>query len=654
MVNHRFKIWIFAVFTAFVSLTGCSEALLSDVDCSGQPPIDGPVYIRFQMRLAENGSPGASRVATRADETPGTSRENAINTIDLLVCDVESGTLLKQVSLLKSQVERLMSEQSLTMGIDIDAVENPKVYIYVAANLPAILRDKIHHGKTVENLSAHSSETEYWDVMNDFVPGSSGSQEALESGGETGIPMTGQFYTTAQSGSDKTYELSISGEYTEESPLVLTADVERIVAKIHVLATATTDDDGTDYAAACSRSSGDEDTDTYFETHYSDNGWIRLENVRYIPNGTNKSTYLFRQAYDMSGSFEHGPYYKYPQYRDLNMSLDDYGHSVGNSVEFDEDTWSRDFTFYNTLSLHKDIASENAHFATVEKYDTQRLQVTSSGSGSDNRYTKGMYCLENYFSQPSDPKIYEDYGNAIPMVTHVSIAAKIIPRQLVIHAKYMSRMNAFVEAYRSDPVKFRSEYGLGRDDFGENDIERWNVIKTKYVTYFTETEYMLRSFRIITVDSEEDAKDIINWSLKHNKAWSRNPADFEQGKFPDDTFYSYDSQYDNQEKPDKDWPRYFYVTIGAVVAASGDDAAFRTYSVQHVGGWGYYYTYIDDALISGNAPYKSSQVNRNSYYIIHVQTFGTPGGTVTRPEYIKVNTSAVGWDYAGKGEIELH
>ena len=76
----------------------------------------------------------------------------------------------------------------------------------------------------------------------------------------------------------------------------------------------------------------------------------------------------------------------------------------------------------------------------------------------------------------------------------------------------------------------------------------------------------------------------------------------------------------------------------------------------HIGGWGYYYTYLDEfgAPHEGRTPYTASQVTRNTYYLITVEKFGVPGGSTSRPEYIRVNTEPVVWDYEGKGDIDLH
>ncbi len=155
----------------------------------------------------------------------------------------------------------------------------------------------------------------------------------------------------------------------------------------------------------------------------------------------------------------------------------------------------------------------------------------------------------------------------------------------------------------------------------------------------------------------EEANCFINWSLIARKLWSGDDKEFKDGKYPKNTYYVYDTQYDGvSSASDTDWNRkYVYLVAGAVAFASGDNIGIKLHSVPHVGGWGYYYTYIDNDKTGVNdVSFTSSQVTRNTYYIITVNNFGTPGGTITDPEYIKVNTDPVNWDYAGKGDIYLH
>ncbi len=659
MIKRLSFIW-FPIFTALAAaLCACSDepVMPADETVPLQQAQEGDVYIRFQLSLADNGIPGG----TRAGEpylTPGTSRESVVNTVDLFVYDAATNTLMESVALDGEQIAAAIAGGGAV--VQLSAADGMDISIYAVVNMPEKARGYFVPGVAGNAASIVSGKTDYWDVMEDFIPFSSGSQENLENDAKGCIPMTGQFEYAGS-----TVITVDRSKMTEASPMKVHADVCRMVAKIHVLAKTKTfklvsTGEVVEYANAAAADYVQPAADTGDEGYGNWMGWIRKANVRYIPNGINKASYLFPQPFEPVGDVTSG----YSPWRDSNMDLDYYvssGKDIG--LGFDAPRWSRDFVFYNGLALHKENVSPRSHFAQVETFSQDSLDNTINNSDVAERYTKGLYCLENYFYRPALFDSYSSYQDAVPMVTHVSIAAKLTPREIIILDNFAAAMDLFVERYENYPSLFESTYELSIDDFSEVEAEKWRQIKEKYKEYFTSDEHKFRSFRRIRLGNEPDAVAIITWSLKANKLWSRNPEDFESGKYPAGTFYVYDRKYDS-ETPSAQKDRatynqqYLYLTAGVVAAATGDDMYLKTYSVPHVGGWGYYYTYlngINQSLPDGAmTPFYCSQVARNTYYIVTVNNFGVPGGSVSRPEYIKVNTVPVGWNYAGSGNINLY
>lgn len=662
MAKYWFNIWILGILVAAACFAGCNEDTIRE-DFPEKEEITGNVYIRFRMNLSGNGIPGGTRAGegtNPGNETPGADKENAVNTIDLLVYDAESDKLTDIVPVGAEQIEQFKKNPDYNFYVSVYAGKGQKVKIYAAVNMTERMRQQFNFSRSGNAVSLSSAHNDYRDVIEEFVPGSAGKQEMLENCDGGCIPMTGQFVIDATGGG----EIEITeGHATKEDALQVKADVSRIVAKIHVLATMTKEftlstGEKVRYVHAEDKTSNSEQPSGKATEDYTNwIGWIRLKDVRYMPNAVNKSTYLFPQANNKEGL--------YP-WKDLNMDLESYvvgGQDI--DMGFDTPAWAKDYVFYNGLSLHKENISAAGHLAQAEAYDKTRFDKTVNEPYSGARYTKGMYCPENYFDSPAiSADAFGNYEEAIPMVTHVSIAARLTPRRIVIVKDYAKKMDAFVEGYKAKKEEFLKQYGLTPADFTDEDVKRWEKIKEYYEAenreYFSGTDNLYREdFRIIKTDSEADAADIINWSLKINELWSRNAADFENGKYPDGTFYVYDVKYDNlQVAPSAiDWKQgYLYLTAGAVAAATADNIDIKTYSVPHLGGWGYYFTYLDQLgqTQNGKTPYTASQVTRNTYYLITVGNFGMPGGSISRPEYIRVNTEAVGWDYAGRGEINLH
>lgn len=672
-------LWLIRFIAVAGLLAGCSDDNFRD-DATEQWGPAGDVYIRFRMTIGNNGIPDITRVGeesgtgTGDETTPGTDRENAIETIDLLVYDAESGKLADIVSLKKETIDEITSDNGVV--IPIYAHLNQSLHIYAAVNMTPTLRSRLWLDNSGEDISAASSKQDYWDVINDFVPGSDGKQENLENNVDGCIPMTGQFVT-----SDNMKSVII---FTEEHKngkknLSVTANVSRIVAKVHVLAKSE------EHNVVISQKEKldingnpvlDENGKTVIEyvtepvkyviaKDYSDKnqsgtdsdenadwlGWMRLSSVRYIINGTNKSTYLFPQTQTNTDG-KTVP-------KDLNMDLEAYR----NGQLFDESLWNRDFNFYDGMSLHSANILNTQYFGKAEAYDEDKLNNTTTGA--IDRYTKGLYCLENYFDTPTDESFYSNLTTAIPSVTHLSIATRLVPRRLAVLTDFPGTLDAFFKEagdmnYSAD---FYRKYNITKNDLDRRDAEHWEKMKKNYFeeNKASKTELYRTDFIIVKTDNEYDAESLINWSLIARGLWTGDDTDFENGRFPKNTYYVYDTKYDEISGAANGnySQRYVYLVAGAVALAKGDNIRIKNYSVPHIGGWGYYFTYIDETQeppADGKTmtPYTNSQVTRNKYYIITVGNFGTPGGTITEPEYIKVNTLSVGWDYAGRGDIHLH
>jgi len=620
------------------------------------------VYVCLRLNLAGNGIPDGRSRAEGGEEpglTPGTSREDAINSMDLLVCDAEDGkeTILDIVSLAGPQIDKIRYNQ--TVGVNLSVPKERKLHIHLLANIPVKMRERFVVGRSAYEADYVSGGDDYWDLIDEFVPGSQGKQESLEADAAGCIPMTGQFrLDTADGGADADpFAIVIPSDNSKENPMRLAADLCRMVAKTHVLVKSLIAGvNKLEYVYSIDVKAASE-TETGTETKIDAKwlGWMRKDSVRYIPNAVNRSTYILPH-----------PSEKGTGWIDLNMDLEEYlTGGMARNLEFDAPVWAHDFVYYSGIGLHRENIKPDHHYAPAETYNKTLHDNTVNGKLTADRYTRGMYCPENYFLEPTDPDVAEKfntYEDAMPVVTQVSIAAKLTPRWIVIQEDYMTRMDDFVKEYGNNPADFREKYGLGPDDFGDADVNRWTAMKEYYKKYLEGDTYLYRTnFRIIQLDTEQDAMDILSWSLMCNFLWSGDPADFERGKYPDGTFYCYDLKYDTVQTGEVGgvvWTQqYIYLAAGAVAAAKGDNADIKTYSVPHLGGWGYYYTYVnatDAMVVDGKVPYNASQVTRNTYYLITVSNFGTPGGTITRPEYIKVNTEPVGWDYVGRGDIYLH
>ncbi len=610
-----------------LTLAGCSD------DTLGTEPVEeeemsGDVYLRIRMNIGD-GAPTMGRAGETGtvQETPGTVQENAINSVDILIYDIDDDMLVNRIPLDDQQIQLIQGENEAI--VPFFAQQGHRVKIYAAVNMTDEMRLQFTFGRSGIDYGLSPSLTTYQDVINRFVPGSNGK---CLTGSNGCIPMTGLFRIANSDQADNDV-ITITREHTSrEHPLDIVVNVRRIVAKVHVVVTM--DDKPA------------ENTKTYVRARRAtDNtkryGWVSLDDVYYIPNGVSKSTYIFPQ-YDSNGHL-----------MDMDMALDRY---IARG-KFDDQLWSSEYAFTYNSELYK--RGENNSLGTIatqaEQYNATRMTNTLSGKGYpldgtdddySERYVRGMYCTENYFDTPHNQAMFENYEFSIPMITHVTIAAKMTPCTILVEKDYVEKMDNFVLAY-NDESKLK-DYGLTVNDFSEADYNNWASIKEKYFKDGTNPTYYQDDFIEITATSREDITYLLTYSLKFNKLWSNT---MENNKFPDGTFYvfdrSFEADYDGTQE------QFICLTAGAVESTAGH---IKSRSVPHVGGWGYYYTYLDNdgSTTGGKTPYTASQVTRNTYYIITVGNFGFPGGTITSPLTIKTNTIAVGWNYVGRGDVTLH
>lgn len=272
--------------------------------------------------------------------------------------------------------------------------------------------------------------------------------------------------------------------------------------------------------------------------------------------------------------------------------------------------------YANVVDPNNELSVTNAnnddfYFQPIEgKYDSPYLRATLPFAEAElSSYTEGIYCPENTFAL--DETITLEGQQA--QITHVCVAAKFTPRNLQVE---YDLFNYVAEQQDIEP------------DIKE-DIEE---LRPSNIA------------EVVTVEcpSEAVARQLLLSSLQ--RANNRNG-------FPEGTYF-----YHNEAKA-------FY-TYGAMGrdGVSMDDidtnpGVFGDF-VPYVGGWGYYYTYVDNRKDytpdDWNEFYRHGQVERNRYYILNITGFTQPGSSVTNPNYIMVHTYSFPWKDGGSGEITLN
>lgn len=600
---------IYAFLSCFVLLLtgGCREQdCVEEIDTSHAR---NSLYLNLSLRVNDG-----SGAVSRADEgtIPGTDEENAIHSLYLYLFNKADNSLVYRADIthleLPNSGQASGGKEYFIKLQDINLPE--KVSIYLAANLTRLQAESI----TSPTATYKTLATSYTRAINEFAPY---KYTLIEMTGTTprdiGIAMTGQ----AVSGSDKDQkDFNIYQYNTPDAPLELTVDLKRVVAKALLTVDAADNSkgkeltagslDGVDYAVIAS---GNENK-----------GWVRISDIYYFPNGTNKSLYWFEQT---------------DNNMDPNPNLKNYITSTGTDTELALNTekYQNDFVYYNQTEQYKLYYA----YYQAEKFDQE--------TDKNNSYTAGMYFLENTFAIPEETSGYktqlESYKLALPMVTSISIALRYTPKEIYVEKGLYEKL----------------EKGEG---MSASEREKWNTMKGKYQgnkpwDEATWTEGV--SVSAVIFNDEADAQFVLTMSLKLNKAYISSTeygnqvtnGTYSGTKFPDNTFFAFTPDSDSDTGSNTDTFLYHYYTYGA-----RQNITNPIYYVPYVGGWAYYYTYLDGTDTNENpTKYSASQVTRNTYYILKLNKITRLGGSKTDPNNIQVNTTVVPWTKGGRLEVDL-
>lgn len=258
--------------------------------------------------------------------------------------------------------------------------------------------------------------------------------------------------------------------------------------------------------------------------------------------------------------------------------------------------------------------NDDFYFQPIEgEYDSPYLRATLPFAEAElNSYTEGIYCPENTFALDETIQLEGQQ----PQITHVCVAAKFTPQNLWVEYDLFD--------YVANQQNIEPEVKEAIKQLRPSDGKPGDIVEIECTSEAVASQLLLSSLQL---------------------ANNRN-------EFPEGTYF-----YHNEEKT-------FY-TYGAMGRnATMDDietnpGVFGDF-VPYVGGWGYYYTYVDNRKDYNPTPddwnefYRHGQVERNRYYILNITGFTQPGSSVTNPNYIMVHTYSFPWIDGGSGEITLN
>lgn len=470
----------------------------------------------------------------------------------------------------------------------------------------------------------------------------------------------------------------LSEVHSKDNPLDVHFELTRSVAKVHLLYTDTETSGGVDFLKTYKKAD-----ETGVTNINGGIGFIRADSLFYTVNSLNREIYLIPK--------EAAPD-KYPKlwYEDPNMDLTSVMQQVdAKTYRYDQGKLDAEFVYTPPQDYSKlTDAQFYQHFERAEKLDDAKLRRTNSRQGGG--YVKGVYALPNGYAKPTVEQtdgnnlLANNRVNPVRSITHLQVAARLMPRELYVDratwtsvtdgkntnltdeerdfVEELFRLSTTKDGYFYESV-FMSDRGVRlaagsakanfeldcvHIDFGQ----RFQVAgETTVVPNTTDTE----------VDLYRKIERFLALCLKVQGAYRNPGTEWQANFFTPGTYWTVPLPY-TDPVTGKQETKYYFITE-RMARTPGTLTGVRNKIVPHVGGWCYFFSYIEDYNVKNpedithysdpNMGYVNSQLLRNTYYLPQLNRITVPGNGDDGGTYIEVNTFSIPWVDAGEGKTFL-
>ena len=471
----------------------------------------------------------------------------------------------------------------------------------------------------------------------------------------------------------------LSEVHSKDNPLDVHFELTRSVAKVHLLYADTETSGGVDFLKTYKKAD-----ETGVTNINGGIGFIRADSVFYTVNSLNRETYLIPKEAEQN---------KYSKlwYEDPNMDLTSVMQQVdAKTYRYDQGKLDAEFVYTPPQDYSKlTDAQFYQHFERAEKLDDAKLKRTNSRQGGG--YVKGVYALPNGYAKPTPDQtagnnlLANNRINPVRSITHLQVAARLMPRELYVDRATWTSVTSykntnltneerdFVEelfrpsssakdgyfyedVFMSDRgvrlaagnAKANFELDCVHIDFGR----RFKVDgETTVVPNTTDTE----------VDLYRKIECFLALCLKVQGAYRNPGTEWQANFFTPGTYWTVPLPY-TDPVTGKQETKYYFITE-RMARTPGTLTGVRNKIVPHVGGWCYFFSYIEDYNVERseditynkdpNMGYVNSQLLRNTYYLPQLHRITVPGNGDDGGTYIEVNTFSIPWVDAGEGKTFL-
>lgn len=395
-----------------VSLLGsCSHDHMEEPDVS--PVYEGNVLVNINVSMRLSG--GAPQTRAGEYELSLTDEESRIKRLIIMLVDLDASG--NEISGKRNYAEVIAPNVTVPVEFRVKTTPGPK-HVYLVANMNTVQATAAVFG----NQAIAVTGTTYESVISDFVTlGNTATTGANRAGSD--IAMSGQATLSGLSSIDIPAPSSSNPSVTIPT---LDVTLQRCVAK--VMLTCKIAEGKTGGEASGRYVMIRDPQSTKIDPNPDDinnnyNGWMRVDDVWFVLNNSNRRTYIMQQKQQISGT---------ECVSDPNFALSDYIHLDNYTYTPKPSVYTDNFISLHDSELRLPDAINGVPFAESTcrmralPYDAARADQ----SNLSNHYTEGLYCLENTLH--NDFTLTTTELQTIPRMgsTYVVIGARYVPKYI--------------------------------------------------------------------------------------------------------------------------------------------------------------------------------------------------------------------------------
>ena len=346
-----------------------------------------------------------------------TDEESRIKRLVIMLVDLDA--VGNEIYTRRAYAEVIAPNVTAPVGFRVKTTPGPK-HIYLVANMNTVQATAAVFG----NQAVSVTGTTYESVISDFVTLGSATMGSNRAGSD--IAMSGQAELPGQIDPTKIDIPAPTSSVPAPTIPLLEVTLQRCVAKVMltcVIAEGKTGGEASGRYVMIRDPQSTQLTPLPDEINNDYNGWMRVDDVWFVLNNSNRRTYVIQQKQQIGGT---------EYVTDPNFALSDYIHFYNHDYTPRPSVYTNNFISFHDSELKLPDTIDGVPFdeSTCRMRALPYEATKADQMNLSNHYTEGLYCLENTLH--NDFVLSATELQTVPRMgsTYVVIGARYVPKYI--------------------------------------------------------------------------------------------------------------------------------------------------------------------------------------------------------------------------------